>query len=418
MKCSKQSQENMLFFLNDAEHYIKKIGAHQQRRLDILIGKLYKDIYNSNTFIKTLLRRKLVRTSVTAIHHQNDIPDSSLLGSSYVPNDVKDYIQEKSTYYVQYKCRIMSKNIEINIVASGAQTAAKRRHFDKKAHLMLVWLRMGFLYSPAVCGKSVKILFFDTTLKKTLPRSLIDVLGTEHCNSAVTTTCSQNGEIIIYRREEWFKVFIHETFHALGLDFSAFPTNHLNYQMKNIFPIESKMNLYEAYSEFWATILNCLFCAYELLDDDKLNEKDFLLYSDFLLQFERIFSLYQSNKILHFMGISYENLYKTEEVSFVARKYLYKEETNVFSYYIIKNILLYNYPAFLEWCDRHNINMLRFDKYDNNLNKFFEFVRKHYKNPTFLRDMKRMRDFLLEKKREEEKHPLHETLRMTICELD
>ena len=35
------------------------------------------------------------------------------------------------------------------------------------------------------------------------------------------------------------------------------------------------------------------------------------------------------------MGISYENLYKTEEVSFVARKYLYKEETNVFSYYII-----------------------------------------------------------------------------------
>ena len=118
------------------------------------------------------------------------------------------------------------------------------------------------------------------------------------------------------------------------------------------------------------------------------------------------------------MGISYENLYKTEEVSFVARKYLYKEETNVFSYYIIKNILLYNYPAFLEWCDRHNINMLRFDKYDNNLNKFFEFVRKHYKKPTFLRDMKRMRDFLLEKKREEEKHPLHETLRMTICELD
>ena len=79
MKFSKQSQDNMLFFLNDAEHYIKKIGAHQQRRLDILIGKLYKDIYNSNTFIKTLLRRKLLRTSVTAIHHQNDIPDLSLI---------------------------------------------------------------------------------------------------------------------------------------------------------------------------------------------------------------------------------------------------------------------------------------------------------------------------------------------------
>jgi len=417
MKFSKLSQNNMLFFLNDAEHYIKKIGPHQQRRLDILIGKLYKDIYNSNTFVTSLLRRKLLKTNVTLIHHQNDIPDSSLLNSRYVPNDVKDYIKEKSTYYIQYKCKIMNKNVEINIVATGDITPAKRRNLDKKAHRMLVWLRMGFLYSPTICGKSLKVLFFDTTLKKTLPQSLIDVLGTEHCNSAVTTTCSQKGEIIIYRREEWFKVFIHETFHALGLDFSAFPTNHLNYKIKSIFPIESEMNLFEAYSEFWATILNCLFCAYELLDD-KLNEKDFLLYSDFFFQFERIFALFQSNKILYFMGMSYENLYKTEEVSFVARKYLYKEETNVFSYYIIKNVLLYNYPLFLEWCDKNNINMLRFDKYDNNLNKFFEFIKKHYKNPLFLRDMRRMRKFLLLKRQEDEKNPLHETLRMTICEFE
>lgn len=417
MTFSRQAQDNMLFFLNDAEHYIKKIGPQQQRRLDILMGKLYKDIYNSNTFVKSLLHRNLLKTKMITIHRRNDIPDSSLLNSRYVPNDVKDYIQDKSTYYLQYKCKIMNKSVEINIVASGNITPSKRRHFDKMAHLMLVWLRMGYLYSPAVCGKSLKVLFFDTTLKKTLPRSLIDVLGTDHCNSAVTTTCSQQGEIVIYRREEWFKVFIHETFHALGLDFSTFPTNHLNYQMQKLFPIESEMNLYEAYSEFWATILNCLFCAYELLDD-KLNEKDFLLYSDFLLQFERIFSLFQSNKILYFMGMSYGNLYKDEEVSFVARKYLYKEETNVFSYYIIKNILLYNYPAFLEWCDRNNINMLRFDKYDNNLNKFYEFVRKHYKNPSFISDMARMRGFLLKKRGDEEKHPLHETLRMTISELE
>lgn len=417
MKFSKQSQNNMLFFLDDAEHYIKKIGPHQQRRLDIIIGKLYKDIYNSNTFVKSLLNRKLLKTKVFTIHHRNDIPDSSLLTSSFVPNNVKDYIYEKSTYYIQYTCKIMNKHIEINIVAAENISPSKRYYFDKKVSMMLIWLRMAFLYSPALCGKSIKIILFDTTLKKILPQSLIDILGAEHCNSAVTTTCSQKGDIIIYRREEWFKVFIHETFHTLGLDFSAFPTNHLNYQIKNIFPIESKMNLFEAYTEFWATILNCLFCAYELLDD-KLNEKDFLLYSDFFLQFERIFALFQSNKILHFMGMSYENLYKTEEVSFVARKYLYKEETNVFSYYIIKNILLYNYPAFLEWCNKNNINMLRFDKYDNNLNKFFEFIKKHYKNPIFLKDMQRMRKFLLKKRQEDEKNPLHETLRMTICELN
>ena len=301
MKFSKQSQNNMLFFLDDAEHYIKKIGPHQQRRLDIIIGKLYKDIYNSNTFVKSLLNRKLLKTKVFTIHHRNDIPDSSLLTSSFVPNNVKDYIHEKSTYYIQYTCKIMNKHIEINIVDAEHISPSKRYYFDKKVNMMLIWLRMAFLYSPALCGKSIKIILFDTTLKKILPQSLIDILGAEHCNSAVTTTCSQKGDIIIYRREEWFKVFIHETFHTLGLDFSAFPTNHLNYQIKNIFPIESKMNLFEAYTEFWATILNCLFCAYELLDD-KLNEKDFLLYSDFFLQFERIFALFQSNKILYFIS--------------------------------------------------------------------------------------------------------------------
>ena len=92
---------------------------------------------------------------------------------------------------------------------------------------------MAFLYSPALCGKSIKIILFDTTLKKILPQSLIDILGAEHCNSAVTTTCSQKGDIIIYRREEWFKVFIHETFHLLCLDFANMPTYILSEFNKN-----------------------------------------------------------------------------------------------------------------------------------------------------------------------------------------
>ena len=76
------------------------------------------------------------------------------------------------------------------------------------------------------------------------------------------------------------------------------------------------------------------------------------------------------------MGMSYKDLYENDNVSQIARKYLYKEKTNVFSYYIIKNLLLYHYSSFLEWCNNHNINTLRFDKYDNNLNKFFDFIRR------------------------------------------
>ena len=81
MQISKQSKDNMLFFLNDAETYLKKIGPYQQRRLDIILGKLYKDIYNSDTYVDTLVRRgclkaKRARISnlkykIISIHIQN-----------------------------------------------------------------------------------------------------------------------------------------------------------------------------------------------------------------------------------------------------------------------------------------------------------------------------------------------------------
>ena len=35
--------------------------------------------------------------------------------------------------------------------------------------------------------------------------------------------------------------------------------------------------------------------------------------------------------------------------------HLYEEKTNVFAYYILKTILLYNYDEFIELCDKENI---------------------------------------------------------------
>ena len=419
MQISKQSKDNMLFFLNDAETYLKKIGPYQQRRLDIILGKLYKDIYNSDTYVDTLVRRGCLKAKRARINNLSDIPTSTLLDSQYFPFEIQNYINTHSKSYLHYSCKILNKKVNIYIVLSKDMIGRRITKYDNMAKKMFTWLRMAFLYAPTMCGKSLKIILYYTPLEKKLPPNLIDILGTRHCNSAVTTSCSSKGEIVIYRKEEWFKVFIHESFHVLGLDFSAFPMTQLNYKMKKLFPIESEIKSYEAYSEFWATILNCLFCSYELLDaDDKLNERDFLLYSEFLLQFERIFALFQCNKILYFMGMNYNNLYLPGEVSFVARKYLYKEDTNVFAYYILKNILLYNYVSFLEWCDKHNINMMRFDKYDNNMNKFYDFVSKKYDDPKFILDMTEMRKFLLKSRRENNKHPIQETLRMTICEME
>ena len=73
------------------------------------------------------------------------------------------------------------------------------------------------------------------------------MISENHCNSAVTTSCTPHGEIILYRTEEFIKVFIHETFHTLGLDFSNMPLTSFNKKVRQIFPINSEFNLFEAY---------------------------------------------------------------------------------------------------------------------------------------------------------------------------
>ena len=56
-----------------------------------------------------------------------------------------------------------------------------------------------------MCAKTLVVYFYLTPAKKTLPRNQGITLDSSNCNSAVTTSCTPNGEILVYRKEEWFK---------------------------------------------------------------------------------------------------------------------------------------------------------------------------------------------------------------------
>ena len=118
------------------------------------------------------------------------------------------------------------------------------------------------------------------------------------------------------------------------LRFSIINYTKLKDRIKGMYKIKSEFDISESYSEFWATILNCCFTSYELIDENKERET-FLLYTEFCIRMETIFSLFQAVKILNYMSLVYENLYKDDEISKNFRNILYKEETNVFAYYIL-----------------------------------------------------------------------------------
>jgi hypothetical protein len=235
---------------------------------------------------------------------------------------------------------------------------------------MLVWLYIVNIYSSKKCVKQLKIFIYHTTLLKILPESNVSILDEHNVNTAFTTTCPSNSEIVVFRKEEWFKVFIHETFHNFGLDFSDINMMKVNEKIKSIFQVNSNVNLFESYTEFWSRIINIVFVSFTNMND-KNNINEFLINTEFFINYERIFSFFQMVKILNFMGLTYNNLYEKDNLYI---KTLYKENSNVLSYYIITLIMINNYNNFLLWCNTNNTELLQFKKTTKNLEKYCKFI--------------------------------------------
>jgi hypothetical protein len=209
-------------------------------------------------------------------------------------------------------------------------------------------------------------------------------------------------------------------------------TDECHARILSIFPVNSEVNLFEAYTEFWARIMNVLFCSY-FNTKNKNNIDEFLANTEYFINFESIYSFFQLVKVLGFMNVEYINLYEKTSASENIRKTLYKEDTNVLSYYVITLILIYNYQSFLSWCKTNNTSILQFKKTSANQKSFCDFIEKKYRVPkmlkaidcsnTFFKKLKIKSNKGLNKSQHTNKGQNNElnfltnNLRMTICEL-
>jgi hypothetical protein len=109
----------------------------------------------------------------------------------------------------------------------------------------------------------------------------------------------------------------------------------------------------------------------------------------------------------------------------------YRENTNILAYFIITNILLFNYIDFLSWCDNNNNNNLYdFKKTNKNLLNFCEFIKNKYNNPKLLQNINKINELFEKNNNNKNKNKnnnnknnnkkinyLMKNLRMTIYEL-
>ena len=324
---------------------------------------------------------------------------------------IVNYINKKILISVHYSLELHGRKIDITYYIFNKEDY-NFKYLDYYTHQVFMILNLLQKHSNHNCNKSLNINIYLTPFKRVLPHYLNDIIGPVNINGGYAYSCIRKGSITVYRKQEWFKVLIHECFHSYGLDFSTMHQENLNDKFKKIMPIKSKINLFETYCEIWAEILNVCTICYLLIYNEKLNKKEsierFTNFFGILIQVERKFSFFQTAKILNYQKLLYKDLFKKNNT--------FKENTNVFAYYIVKSLIYYDYEKFIDWCSKNNYKYFNFTKTFSTLESFFKFVEGILTNRDFINIINKNQEIILKKYKLKSQLFILNNLRMTSLE--
>ena len=299
-----------------------------------------------------------MKDSIEYTKHTNFVINNSTIPNFYsYPQNIQKYMKSMKYNLCYGKLLIKDKIIEINVFHDNYEKLYRVFRY------IYIWISILCDYDAYNnCSGHLKVYISLNPQKKFLPKKG-EPIDTINANTAFTFSCKRNNEIHIYRQEEWFKVFIHETFHSFCLDFSD--VNNIQSLGTNIFPIKTNLYLFECYAETWAAIIHSIFVLYNLETTKQPFTLDIHSKCIQLFETEIMFSLFQCCKIMKHHNFDYNMLCNSKNIK-------YAEKTPVMSYYFFKSILLFNYDTFITWCQNNNDNLLTFN--NNNVKKYAHLI--------------------------------------------
>jgi len=176
----------------------------------------------------------------------------------------------------------------------------------------------------------------------------------------VNTGCSSGYEISLWRKEEISKVLIHEIMHHLSLERISDLTVLQDFVYEN-FDIKRDItiNFFESYTEIWANIINIFYIHFsnsKKTKKRKISDKNISVLE--MLNLELTFSIFQCAKVLNFYGYKkIEDFCNKKKIK--SNKFIQK--SNVFSYYIGRSLLFYNFDKFIELCLKYNQKIIEYN---------------------------------------------------------
>lgn len=337
----------------------------------------------------------------------NAIIKEHLSKSKYIDTNVITYISNNisNCKIITYENIIHNKKFILEFVIYDKTNINKLDNIVKN---MLVFLQILIKISKNLnneinsCSKDgISITFFFTPFLKKLTLTKDnnkEILGPKNVNSGFNYTCLSSGSIIIYRKEDFFKVFVHESIHGYGIDIALHNnfTKNINYnKFINLFALANKDNsnigINEAVTEFWTSLLYLCVNSYQ----DSKNLQNFIYNFERLYKIELVHALYQISKILHYNNLTYNTFINNSKSNSN-----YRENSHIFSYFIVKTLMLINHEHMLNSQVFDLDSILKIEDVKSNvpiniklkhndiaINKLFSNLYEYTKDPLFIKIM-------------------------------
>ena len=378
-------------------------------RSEILIKSLYDHLVDSAEHLKENCNlRELTGAAPHTI-------------SSYIPEPIRTNIirdlHKQQTFVMEIQNRGLQRLVKIHFVYSKLSN----RFIYDALYKIYLWLSIVFSYASLNCGRELDLFIYFTEDEKKLPQGGgSPAIDRQNANSAFTTSCRPKIDIHIFRKEEWFKVFLHESFHCFGFDFSEMDgiARELENQMiKPWFGLKSALDLrvYETYTETWANIINVLFTSYFWCvqnTNSMVSPKWGSVFRQFekSLKQEQLFSIFQCCKVLSYNGLSYRDVCNGSMGD-------YTENSHVFAYYVLKSVLLCHIDEFVEWCGHYHRGdggFLTFRKTEEHVQRFYQWLMDLCCLKEYVVSVLKMEEWMLANMNKKQYKKIRETLRMTV----
>lgn len=358
--------------------------THKKYKSHHAISVLYEKMNAANLEMNTQKNAGCFKYQETDVDVQSQVPRPDSLSETHLTREMTEYIKNESKKILTFECTINNRIIRLIFIIFKNNNFEMMSYYKTYAHRVYMWLSM--VSKKSTCVETLTIYVYLTPFKKQLPENKSESIGPVHANTGYTYRCEKKNEIVIYREEEWFKVLLHETIHAFGNDFINDEGDNSTLKQMFSLPPGISIRMSETYSEIWARIMNVVFQTY-FKNPPSLQSRSVLKFKknvEFYLHLESIFSLYQCIKILDFMGVNYQLLIGDSEHSKKMIRSFYRENTNVFAYYVLTSILLNNHDVFLSWCTKHNGSGLNMFRVKTTQSAFIELIESCYKKNELL----------------------------------